>query len=124
MTDPTDYMIGTTYANLSYFRNLAIPMLPPRGDPMDYAKTVTLGDGTQRGVGWLRQSWHWDYLTEAQRNQLYNYIGDVFVWTRKNDGNFGLYTAELVWPDTEPEHYCNRVIDLTVELRKLVVYTP
>jgi hypothetical protein len=91
---------------------------------MEYASVVTLGDGTTRNLGWLRQTWHWTMLSESMRNALYAYVGSVYVYTRKNDGSFGYYTGTLVWPEKEPEHLANRVLDLNIELRELVVYTP
>ncbi len=122
----SQYMIGTTAENIA-----AIDALfkrrqdcEPRGDPMDYAEVVTLGDGTTLGQGWLKQTWHFDFVGEAYRNALYAYAGKaVYVRTRKNDGTFGYFTALFVWPEREPEHDADRVLDLTIELRKLVEYT-
>lgn len=121
-----DYLIGTTYEGLAEVSGLGSSAMgtDPRGDPMEYSNVVTLGDGTARNLGWLKQTWHWDIMPEAQRNALYNYIGDVYIYTRENDGTFGYYTGELIWPEKEPEHFSNRVLDITIEIRKLVVYTP
>lgn len=119
-----EYKIGTSYAGMTYFSALTIPTADPRGDPMEYSNVVEIGNGTRKNLGWLRQMWHWDFLTEAQTSQLRAFLGSVYVTTRKNDGTFGVYTATLVWPEEEPEHYANRVLDITIELRKLVVYTP
>ena len=121
-----DYKIGTTYGNLTVVDGLgsADPRSDPRGDPMEYANVVTLGDGTTRNLGWLRQKWHWEFMSESMRNALYAYVGSVYVYTRENDGTFGYYTGTLVWPEKEPEHYSNRVLDVNVEIRELIVYTP
>jgi hypothetical protein len=120
------YKIGTTAGNIAAIDTLfSSPRdCEPHGDPIDYAESVELGDGTRRGMGWLRQNWHWDFLSESMRNSLFALMGPVYICTRMNSGSFGYFTAELVWPQTEPEHYANRVLDLTIELRKLVSYTP
>lgn len=120
------YKIGTSYANMVNVDSLgsAFPQSDPRGDPMEYADVVAIGDGTNRETGWLKQNWYWEILSESMRNALYAYVGSVYVYTRKNDGSFGYFTGILVWPEKEPEHYSNRVLKLSVELRKLVVYTP
>lgn len=122
----SNYWIGTTAGNIA-----AIDALfkrsndtEPRGDPMDYAQYVETGAGTRVGVGWLRQIWHFDFVGEAYRNALFAYVGAVYVKTRMNDGTFGYFTGELVWPEQEPEHQADRVLDLNIELRKLVSYTP
>lgn len=120
-----NYKIGTSYEGLALVTSLGTKEpRDPRGDPMEYSQPTTLGDGTIRNLGWLRQNWHFDILSESQRNALYALIGDVYVYTRKNDGTFGYFTGELVWPEKEPEHYSNFVKDLNIELRKLTVYTP
>jgi hypothetical protein len=118
-----DFMIGATYGGMAYFKDLTVAMKEPRADPMDYAKMITLGDGTDRGVGQLVQIWHWGFMSEAQRNALEEFIGPVYVRTLQNDGTFGVFTAELAWPKKEPEHYAKRVIDISLELRKLKAYT-
>lgn len=120
-----EYKIGLNHAGLAYFSAIAVPMPDPRGEAMDYAQPTDLGDGTKRGLGWLQQTWHWGFLTEAQRNHLHDtYTGKtVNVLTRKNDGTFAEYTALFTWPENEPEHYANRVIDITITLRKLTAVT-
>lgn len=122
----SDYWIGTTAGNIAAIDALfkRAQDTEPRGDPMDYSRPTETGDGKRVGLGWLRQTWHFDFVGEAYRNALFAYVGPVYVKTRKNDGSFGYYTAELVWPETEPEHDADRVLDLNIELRKLVSYTP
>lgn len=119
-----DYKIGTSHAGLAAFSALTVPMADPRGEAMDYARYTELGNGSKLGTGWIQQTWHWGFMSEAQRNQLFNYVGVVYIYARKNSGSFGYFTGVLVWPEAEPEHYANRVIDITVEIRKLVEYTP
>jgi hypothetical protein len=113
--------IGTTAGNLTYLGLLTPRIVEPLVDPIDYAETIEQGDGQRVGMGRLVQAWHWDILSEAQANKLRTYVGAVYVQTLKNDGTTGVYTAKLVWPEKEPDHRAGRVLDLTVELRDLVV---
>jgi hypothetical protein len=120
------YKIGTTYGNMKTIGSLSTNAKDkdPRGEPMEYSRPVKLGDGSTRNLGVLTQTWHWDFMTETLRNALYNYIGDVYVYTRNNAGSFAYYTAKLIWPENEPEHYANRVLDVSLQLWGLETYTP
>lgn len=120
------YKIGTSYGGLALLSTLAGNERDrdPRGEPMEYSAPIKLGDGTIRNLGVLTQTWHWDFMSEARRNALYALVGSVYVYTRKNDGTFGYFTAKLIWPENEPEHFSNRVLDVDLILWKLQVYTP
>ncbi len=113
--------IGTTYGGMALLGALTPAISEPLVEPISYAETVELGDGTRQGLGWLVQRWHWDFLTEAQANKLRTYVGPVYIQTWNNSGTVATYTAMLVWPEEEPEHRAWRVLDLTIELRNLVV---
>jgi len=121
-----EYQIGVNHGDLGYisakFAADGLNAMPdPRGDPMEYSQPTKLGDGTVRGLGWLQQTWHWDIMTEAQCTTLRGYIGAVNVLTRNNAGSFVEYTGVLVWPEKEPEHFDNHVLDITVTIIQLVV---
>ena len=119
----SNYKIATTFAGLTSLNQLATPLTDPRSEGLQTTDPVDIADGSRRNVGWLRQEWHWGFLSEAQCEALRAYIGVVYVRTRKNDGNFETYSAVLVWPEQEPEHYAGKVIDITVELRMMEVAT-
>lgn len=122
----SNYMIGTTAGNIAAIDGLfARPQdCEPRGLPMTYSRPVETGAGTRVSLGWLQQVWHFDFVGETYRNSLFSYVGPVYVRTRKNDGSFGYFTGLLVWPEEEPEHEADRVLDLNIELRQLVEYVP
>ncbi len=119
-----EYKIGATYGGAKFFSAFTTPMVDPRGSPIEYAEVIPLGNGKNLGVGWQKQTWHWASLTETQVEQVRALIGVVYVNIRLNTGSFGWFTGELVWPEREPEHDSNRELDLTVEIRKLVTYSP
>jgi hypothetical protein len=114
------FSIGVNHAGLTTLDALSPPLMSPKAFAMDYADSKNLGDSSRQGVGWLVQVWHWDYMTVAQRNKLYTFVGDVNVVTRQNDGTYDEYTCKLVWPEKEPDSYAGRVLNVSVELRGLV----
>jgi hypothetical protein len=123
-----DYMIGTTALNMV---NLETLFAANRGtftahaDPVDYAKIVQLGDGSQRGLGWLQTQWHFDYLSLTHYALLKAYCSglsaSVYIKTRKNDGTFGVYTARMLWPEQEPERGSSAIVlDINIKFIQLV----
>jgi hypothetical protein len=113
-------MLGTTQAGMQFLDDLLPESKEPRTFPIDYSEFVELGSGVRLGQGWLRCLWHWDVLTETDRNTLYGYVGSVYIDTLDNDGTIQTCTALMVWPEKEPEHFNNRVIDLNIEFRQIV----
>ena len=113
-------MIGTTVGGMQFLDELLPDTGEPRTLPVDYSQFVELGNGIRLGQGWLRCFWHWDVLTETERNTLYAYAGNVYVKTLGNNGTYTTYYALMLWPEREPEHFADRVIDLTIELRQMV----
>jgi hypothetical protein len=95
----------------------------PRPDPVRYDKVVDLADGTRRNMGWMSQVWHWDVLSQAERDKLFAYVGTVYIETWTNSGTWALYTGTLVWPEEEPEHFAGRVLGLDILFRKLQSFT-
>lgn len=120
-----EYRIGVNHADLDWIYNQfaadGLNAMPdPRSDPMEYSEPTKLANGTVLNQGWLQQEWHWTSMTEAQCATLRGYIGAVNVLTRTNAGSFAEYTGVLIWPEKEPEHYCNHVLDVTVKIIQLV----
>jgi hypothetical protein len=121
-----EYKIGTDHSDLDWIYNQltanGLNRAPdPRGEPMEYASPSKIGDGTTKNFGWLQQEWHWDVLTEAQCADLRAFIGSVNILTRNNAGTFVEYTGIMEWPEREPEHFDNHVLDVTVNFIQLVV---
>ena len=117
------YKIGANHGALALLTALGTPVDDPRADSQDYSQPTPVGDGTVKNLGWLQQNWHWDIMTEAQATQLRSFIGACNILTRANSGTMTEYTAVMLWPKEEPEHYSNRVLDLTVKFIKMVVVT-
>lgn len=117
------YKAGANHGALTLFTAMNPTMNDPYAGPMDYSDPEEMADGSIRNLGWVQQPWHWDILSEAQANVVRALVGAANVYTLKNDGSLGEFTAVLQWPKKEPEHRSNKVLDLTVMLIKLVAYT-
>jgi hypothetical protein len=128
MTAAYEYKIGTTYGGLTNLEDMATPIPAPKHSLIEYSKPTILGDTTVRGLGWRRTTWHWDFLTQAQYTALRVLCAAlssfVYINTRKNDGSYQVYTATMIWPANEPEFVNNKLLDIDVEFRALLEYTP
>ena len=123
------YEIGASYGAMANLEDLTAPVDPPKSSFWPYSKYVDLGNGLVRGAGFARAEWRWGFMTQAQRNQLRTFCtgasAAVYIKTRKNDSSdaYQVYTAVMVWPDEEAKENTRR-LDLVIEFRALVVYTP
>lgn len=113
------YKICVNPGTLALWNDLSTPVNDPFADPIDYSAPTEMADGTISNLGWLEQSLHWGFLSEAQANQVRTFVGPVKILTLKNDGTLGEYTGVLKWPEKEPEHRSNQVIGLTVKVIQL-----
>lgn len=119
----TEYKIGANHGSLTALSQLTTPVKHhPHRDPIDYSAPTPMGDGTIRNLGWQRTYWHFAGITTAERDQLYTFIGNVNIYMPDNSDSMTEYTALMVWPEREPEHYGGGVLDLTIEFRKLAIY--
>jgi len=120
-------MIGTSYGGLAYLSTFFNDSRDrePRTTTIDYANHIDAGDGTRPGNGWLEQKWHYGRLTEHYWSHLAAFNNTVvYIKTYKNDGTLGYYTAIMVMPDEEPEHFAGRVLEADITFKMMVVYTP
>jgi hypothetical protein len=97
----------------------------PRVMPINHSEHFDLGDRKRLATGWKTQVWHWGFLSSAMWEALRAYANTtVYVKTIGNAGTAEYYTATLIWPDEEPEHWANRVLEADITLRDLVTFTP
>lgn len=118
----TDYRIGLTAGTMTTLATLGVTDPDPL--PAHYAETIVLGDGTQRGAGWLQAEWRWQrlYLSELLALQAYcpGESASVYIKTLKRGGGFQAYTATMVWPQIEPAYRGDCYDDFVIEFRELV----
>lgn len=113
MPDPDELMIGTFAggtAGMVTISSLGLGTYSPKIaegaftiDPAHYSGEVTLGDGTQREVGWLQSAWHINGLRGQQYTDLIVYrtghSSKVYIRTLDNDSKtFKNYLCVMIWP--------------------------
>ena len=124
------YEIGPTYAGMTNVEELATPLPPPRSTFKPYSQAVNLGNGRVRGNGWPVAEWRFGFLKQAQRDQLRAFCPGasacVYIKTRTNDSadSYQVYTATMVWPQSEERDADGRRLDFVVEFINLQEYTP
>lgn len=116
-----EFAIGTTLAGMQALSAMSIPA--PQTTYRPYSIDVRLGDGLVRGMGFPVATWHWGFLSAAQRDALKAYCAgqsaQVYIRTPKDDLNFNDYQAVMVWP-TEEDRVAGRALDVTLEFHRLV----
>jgi hypothetical protein len=100
-------------------------VVDPDPVPVQYSQYLDCGDGTVLGAGWLRAEWRWAYITIDEVRALRVYCPEpyasrtVYVKTVKTTGGFGVYSAIMVWPQTEPAYEGDTYEDFVIEFRDL-----
>lgn len=105
----TSFEIGTDYGSLTNIESLTTPLELPKSEYFPYSRTVNLGDGGKRGVGFPMASWTFPLLTVEQRDQLKSFCTDasneVYIRTKLNDDTYAAFTATMIWPENEDRWY-------------------
>lgn len=123
------YAIGTSYPPTNV-ESLTTPVNPPRGRFYEAGQFVDRLDGQVAGIGSPLAVWQFSVLTQAMVTQLRTicpgYSANVYITTRKLDGNFATYTAVMLWPGKQMEkrNFNGRYLGLEFEFRQLEAYTP
>lgn len=122
-----EFEIGSSYGAMVNVESLTTPLVAPRSTFAAYSQDVELASGGARGAGWPLATWAWNFMSQAQRDQLKTFCvgksAEVYIKTLQDDGAYQVYTGVMVWPSSE-QVQAGRVLDLTVEFRGLVEYTP
>ena len=115
--------IGATFVGLAYLSTFFYDTRDrePRAGTIRYANHVNVGSGIRPGSGWLTQKWTFGRLTEHYWDHLMAFKNiPVWITTRKNDGTYANYTAIMIIPDEEPEHFAGRVLNAELTFRVMV----
>jgi len=104
-----DFEIGTTEGGMVNITSLATPLELPRSEYFPYARTVNLGSGGKRGVGFPMATWTFALLTVEQRDQLKTFCpdasGEVYINTKLNDDTYATFQATMIWTENEDRWY-------------------
>jgi hypothetical protein len=107
-----DFEIGTTYETLTNIEQLDEPLDPPKSEYYPYARTVNLGDGGKRGVGYPMAVWTFGIMTLEQRDQLREFCTDasgaIFIRTKLNDDTYEAFTAIMIWQENEERWFAHK----------------
>lgn len=116
MPMPT-YQLGLTEGGMASLESLGIPL--PQATPVDYSVYLDLGDGSQRGSGWLTCEWRWATISLTEAALVRGYSGACFVQTLEQDGTYGRYSATMIQPGRLPPKV-DQVLDFYVVFRAMV----
>ena len=98
------YGIGTTANNIVSLESLGID--PPQASLPEYGRYIDIGDGTQKGIGWLTCEWRFPWVSLAGVANLRTYIAarsaTVYIRTLDEDGTYSVYSAIGNWMDKQP----------------------
>jgi hypothetical protein len=104
-----NFEIGLIEGAMTNIEELTTPLESPKSEYFPYARTVNLGSGGKRGVGFPMATWTFALLEVEQRDQLKEFCPDasaeVFIRTKLNDDTYALFSATMLWTDTEDRWY-------------------
>ena len=114
------YKIGINHDDLDTIAAQLLGLTEPDSSPPDYPVQLKLGNGKIKNMGWLFVEWHWNAMTEAQFTALRGFIGDVNIITPDADGVFVEYSGNLNFPEKEPDHASEKVLDVTITIIQMI----
>lgn len=101
------YQIGTTANNLVSLESLGVTEAAPKATVPEYERYDTLGNGTQRGRGWLVCEWRFPYISltaiaALRATYCTGKSADVYIRTLGEAGTYSVYSATMHWPQKLP----------------------
>jgi hypothetical protein len=118
------FAIGTSVEALTELDEFTVPIPEPNHEYAPYAETITIGDGSEFGLGLPQAAWVFALLEYSEQyNQLKAFCpgasASVYICTPDDSDTFTIYQATLVWPKIKkPEN--NWSVNLVIEFRDLV----
>lgn len=121
-----EYMIGATEGTMELLPEAGIRAAPQSGY-QPFATTVTLGDGTLKGVGFPIVTWHWAFVSVAERDIFIDLLdagtlsGPAFIRTRLPDNTWGTFECIMNTPTGEPNLQVGTIIGFDIEFTHCVL---
>jgi hypothetical protein len=104
-----EFEIGTSYELLENIQELTTPLELPKSEYFPYARTVNLGSGHKRGIGFAMATWTFPIMTVEQRDQLKEFCpdasGEIYIRTKLNDDTYAAFVGIMIWPENEERWY-------------------
>ena len=120
------YKIGATEETLELLPAAGIRAAPQAGY-RPYAFTIQLGDGTLRGQGYPIVTWHWAFVTVAERDVFVDMLdagalsGPAFIRTRLPDNTWATFECIVNMPTGEENLSVGKIINFDVELTHCIL---
>ncbi len=101
----------------------------PQWTYQPYTSYQDLLDGTRRGMGFPMATWHWQFLTDVQREALRalcpGLSAQVYIKTLTNETSsgvrtYGTFSAVMFWPPASEDKQAGNVLGFTLEFHHLV----
>jgi hypothetical protein len=114
-----EYKYGPTEDDMELLTDLGI-----RGSPQSgyrpYSVTVTLGDGTLQGHGMPIVTWHWAFVTVAERDVFVDGLdgalsGPAFIRTRLPDNTWATFECIQNMPTGEENLQVGHILNFDIE---------
>lgn len=102
-----EYEIGLVAGVLANIEDIISVPPSPDSKPPQYGIFRTTGTGDETSDGFLACTWHFDFLTQADRNTLEAFITGqssvVHIRTKLRDGTYACYQAYMHLPKLPAE---------------------
>ncbi|MDQ3004338.1 MAG: hypothetical protein M3R47_03000 [Chloroflexota bacterium] len=120
-----EYKFGQTEAGMALLPSLGIRGAPESGY-RPFAATITLGDATLKGQGYPVITWHWAFLTVAERAVFVTPLagalsGTAFIRTRKPDNTWANYQCIQNLPTGEENLSVGKIIGFDIEFTHCIL---
>lgn len=120
------YMIGATEGTMELLPIAGIRAAPQAGY-RPYAGTITLGDGTLRGQGYPIVTWHYAFVTVAERDVFFDLLdegalsGEAFIRTRLPDSTWATFQCVMNMPTGEENLQVGKILGFDVEFTHCIL---
>lgn len=114
-----EYKIGSTLGGMSLLTSLGIRAAPQAGY-RQYATVLKLGDNTQKGQGFPIITWHWAFVSLAERAVFMAFLSagalsaTVFIRSRLPNNTFANYQCKMQVPTGEENLSVGKILDFTL----------
>jgi hypothetical protein len=115
-----EFSLGLTADTMDNLEDMGSEEIVPDWTYTESSNPVELANGHVRNLGFPLITWHWGFLSAADRTLLQTYCpgksADVFVRTPVADCTFRTFQAVMVWPAGE-DPSVGIYKDVTIEFR-------
>lgn len=121
-----EYKIASTLGGLALLTSLGIRAAPQSGY-RQYSTILKLGDNTQKGQGFPIITWHWTFVTLAERAVFMAFLSagalsaSVFIRSRLPNNTYANYQCKMQAPTGEENLSVAKILDFTLVFTECVL---